>query len=163
MFAHGDHRHVVVGPFKEFLYCGLYRLNVVEPLTGAEWNFLPPTVRVYFDWTCTLIHHYCLLLQVKKTQIDRSKAEDWASGKSDAQILALYDSGARRLPCVRLECIKFDSTLYEDIVRALESRDEPPAVRLAATVWEEARSCIESSGSDSGETSTQPSGKRKRT
>lgn len=38
--------------------------------------------------------------------------------KTRPQVLAMYNSGELRAPCVRLQCLKFDTTFYHELVRA---------------------------------------------
>ena len=38
--------------------------------------------------------------------------------KSTPQVLAMYNSGELRAPCVRLQCLEFDTAFYHELVRA---------------------------------------------
>ena len=50
-----------------------------------------------------------------ETTVNKEKSDQL---KSAAQVLAMYNSGELRAPCVRLQCIGFDSTFYQELVRA---------------------------------------------
>ena len=54
-------------------------------------------------------------LTYSETTVNKEKSDQL---KSAAQVLAMYNCGQLRAPCVRLQCIGFDSTFYQELVRA---------------------------------------------
>ncbi|PIL31620.1 hypothetical protein GSI_06322 [Ganoderma sinense ZZ0214-1] len=95
----GDHRHVFVGAGKLLLYCGWYHVLRVEPLTKDEWGNLPDKVKTTYS----------------ETTVNKEKSDRF---KSTPQVLAMYNSGELRAPCVRLQCLEFDTAFYHELVRA---------------------------------------------
>ncbi|KAI0361243.1 hypothetical protein OH77DRAFT_1492336 [Trametes cingulata] len=96
-FNEGDYRHAFVGTGKHLIYCGWYHVIRVDPLTLEEWATLPPK-STYSETTM--------------------KKEKNKELKSAQQVLAMYNSGELRAPCVRLQCVKFDTAFYQELVRA---------------------------------------------
>ncbi|EIW64423.1 uncharacterized protein TRAVEDRAFT_158665 [Trametes versicolor FP-101664 SS1] len=95
----GDYRHVFVGAGKHFLYCGWYHVLRVEPLTKEEWETLPPKVKQTYS----------------ETTVSKEKS---AELKSVQQVLRMYNEGVLRAPCVRLQCVEFDTAFYQELARA---------------------------------------------
>ncbi|TBU46123.1 hypothetical protein BD309DRAFT_989088 [Dichomitus squalens] len=95
----GEYRHVFVGAGKLFLYCGWYHVLRVDALTEDEWGTLPDKVKSTYSETT-----------VNKEKSDRLQ--------SAGQVLAMYNSGELRAPCVRLQCVGFDTAFYQELVRA---------------------------------------------
>ncbi|KAI1793896.1 hypothetical protein LXA43DRAFT_971553 [Ganoderma leucocontextum] len=110
----GEYRHVFVGAGKLLVYCGWYHVLRVEALTKDEWETLPDKVKTTYSETT-----------VNKEKSDRLK--------STPQVLAMYNSGELCAPCVRLQCMKFDTAFYHELVRANDQffvnkpRPGPPA------------------------------------
>ncbi|KAI0639748.1 hypothetical protein C8Q77DRAFT_84355 [Trametes polyzona] len=101
LFIEGEHRHVFVGTGKHFLYCGWYHVVRVEALSKEEWGTLPPKVKRTYS----------------ETTMNKEKS---SAIRSADQALAMYDSGELRAPCVRLQCVQFDTAFYQELVRANE-------------------------------------------
>ncbi|KAI0746677.1 hypothetical protein C8Q80DRAFT_1176666 [Daedaleopsis nitida] len=97
LFQSGDCRHLLVGVGCHYQYCGWYRITVTEPLTPDEWCLLPPTV--------------------KRTQLEKTRPsgydQPYPDGLTEAELVTEFSTGTRRLPCVRLECLKFDTEFYQ--------------------------------------------------
>ncbi|KAI9058843.1 hypothetical protein FKP32DRAFT_1581536 [Trametes sanguinea] len=98
-FNDGECRHVFVGAGKGFVYCGYYHALRVERLTKEEWATLPSKVRTTYAATTVL----------------KEKTKEL---RSPQRVLAMYDAGELRAPCVRLQCIEFDTAFYQELVRA---------------------------------------------
>ncbi|KAI0361242.1 hypothetical protein OH77DRAFT_1443459 [Trametes cingulata] len=99
LFREGAYRHLFVGDKQGLVYCGWYHITRVEPLTKEEWATLPAQVRTIY---------------AKATVREESLHE----GNGPQNVLGMYDSGERRAPCVRLQCVKFDTAFYQELVRA---------------------------------------------
>ncbi|KAI8980669.1 hypothetical protein BD414DRAFT_492913 [Trametes punicea] len=118
LFNEGDYRHVFVGAGKHLVYCGWYHVFRVEPLTKEEWATLPPRVQLTYS----------------ETTLNKEKTREF---RSVHQVLALYNSGELRAPCVRLQCVAFDTAFYQELVRANDQffenkpRPVPPPVGAA--------------------------------
>ncbi|KAI9058841.1 hypothetical protein FKP32DRAFT_1549455, partial [Trametes sanguinea] len=114
LFNEGEYRHVFVGAGKHFLYCGWYHVLRVEPLTKEEWGTLPPKVQSTYA----------------ATTVNKEKSKRFTSQQT---VLAMYNSGELRAPCVRLQCVGFDTAFYQELVRANDRhfahrpRPMPPA------------------------------------
>ncbi len=114
----GDYRHVFVGAGKYFLYCGWYHVLRVEPLTKEEWDTLPPKVRHYVICLRDLNADRALT-QVKHTYSETTVSKEKSSElKSAQQVLRMYNEGVLRAPCVRLQCVEFDTAFYQELARA---------------------------------------------
>ncbi|CDO76625.1 hypothetical protein BN946_scf184868.g39 [Trametes cinnabarina] len=140
LFNNGEYRHVFVGAGKHFVYCGWYHVLRVERLTQDEWTTLPPKVRTNVCSGLLSVLHAdadspnSLATQVQttysQTTVNKEKSNDF---KSAQHVLAMYNAGELRAPCVRLQCVGFDTAFYQELVRANdryfehEPRPMPPA------------------------------------
>ncbi|KAI0961811.1 hypothetical protein AcW1_000790 [Taiwanofungus camphoratus] len=97
------HQHVFVGLGKVLTYCGVYEVERVNPLLQEEWETLPEKVK----------HTYSETTATKEKRMKHGTAKD---------IREKYDSGELLAPCVRLRCVKFDMTFYEELVAANRRR-----------------------------------------
>lgn len=114
----GDYRHVFVGAGKHFLYCGWYHVLRVEPLTKEEWETLPPKVR-HIVICLRDSNAERALAQVKHTYSETTMSKEKSAGlKSVQQVLRMYNEGVLRAPCVRLQCVEFDTAFYQELARA---------------------------------------------
>ncbi|PFH54588.1 hypothetical protein AMATHDRAFT_52223 [Amanita thiersii Skay4041] len=102
-FLEPQNYHVFVGLLKDvsykrrqYSYVGVYRAVRVQPLTVDEWNTLSESV--------------------KTTYVSRTKEKVNHNG-SLAQMRTAYDGGELAVPCVKLECIDFDNTLFTSLVQ----------------------------------------------
>ncbi|KAH9898057.1 hypothetical protein C8Q73DRAFT_640932 [Cubamyces lactineus] len=111
LFNTGVHRHVFVGAGKHFVYCGWYLVLRVEPLTKDEWSTLPPKVQGTYS----------------ETTVNKEHSKELRSAE---QVLGMYKAGTLRAPCVRLQCVGFDTEFYRKLVRAndlfFENKPRPP-------------------------------------
>ncbi|KAF8898617.1 hypothetical protein BD779DRAFT_1484828 [Infundibulicybe gibba] len=82
---------------RRYLYMGMYSALRVEPLNVAEWNSLASNVK----------HIYA----------SRTK-EKAADPRSVDEILTAYNTGELCVPCVRLQCVDFDETLFAALLHA---------------------------------------------
>ncbi|OSD03623.1 hypothetical protein PYCCODRAFT_240508 [Trametes coccinea BRFM310] len=134
LFNDGEYRHVFVGAGKHFVYCGWYHVLRVERLTKEEWGTLPPKVRKRVFSDSLFDDANALLPQVQSTYaattMNKEKSKEF---KSSQHVLAMYNAGELRAPCVRLQCIGFDTAFYQELVRANDQyfehkpRPLPPA------------------------------------
>ncbi|KAI0331928.1 hypothetical protein GY45DRAFT_1299868 [Cubamyces sp. BRFM 1775] len=111
LFNTGVHRHVFVGAGKHFVYCGWYLVLRVEPLTKDEWSTLPLKVQGTYS----------------ETTVNKEHSKELRSAE---QVLGMYNAGTLRAPCVRLQCVAFDTEFYQKLVRAndqfFENKPRPP-------------------------------------
>ncbi|KAI9058845.1 hypothetical protein FKP32DRAFT_1231163 [Trametes sanguinea] len=99
LFNDGEYRHVFVGAGKHLIYCGWYHALRVERLTKEEWTTLPQKVQTAYA----------------TTTVNKEKSMEL---KSRHHALAMYNTGKLRAPCVRLQCVGFDTAFYQQLVRA---------------------------------------------
>ncbi|KAJ8494620.1 hypothetical protein ONZ51_g2201 [Trametes cubensis] len=144
LFNTGVHRHVFVGAGKHFVYCGWYLVLRVEPLTKDEWSTLPPKVRNYMC-SSTLVRVPVSAststsdanaspspsTQVQGTYSETTVNKEHSNElRSAEQVLGMYNAGTLRAPCVRLQCVGFDTEFYRKLVRAndlfFENKPRPP-------------------------------------
>ncbi|KAL4069572.1 hypothetical protein J3A83DRAFT_3586736 [Scleroderma citrinum] len=91
-FCTPETHHLFVGVARgQYMLMGLYEATRVEPLTTEEWKALP------FD------------MQVKYSETTQRKNKD--PRPVDA-IRRAYNNGGLRVPCVKLNCLDFNETLY---------------------------------------------------
>ncbi|KAI0673479.1 hypothetical protein C8Q78DRAFT_627832 [Trametes maxima] len=126
----GDYRHVFVGAGKHLIYCGWYHVLRVEPLTKDEWETLPAKVKSTYS----------------ETTMSKEKNREL---KSAQNVLRMYNSGELRAPCVRLQCVKFDTEFYHELVRAndqfFEHKPRPtPQTRSVGVKMSKRRKVIKS-------------------
>ncbi|KAI0715257.1 hypothetical protein C8Q76DRAFT_575349, partial [Earliella scabrosa] len=93
----GEKQHVFVGAGKFLLYCGLYHVQRVDPLTKEEWHALPLKVR-----------------KLSGAYVSTNKAL-WATISSAEQVFHMYEQGELRAPLVRLQCKEFDTAFYLEL------------------------------------------------
>ncbi|KAI0778526.1 hypothetical protein BD413DRAFT_110610 [Trametes elegans] len=115
-FNEGDLRHVFVGAGSHLQYCGWYRVLRVQPLTKEEWATLPQKVKETYSETTV------------------KKEKSTLSSMSKEQVLTMYNSGEHRAPCVRLQCIAFDTAFYQELVCANDKffEGKPPVLPPSA-------------------------------
>ncbi|OBZ79088.1 hypothetical protein A0H81_00906 [Grifola frondosa] len=100
---------------------GKHGIYLVERLTKEEWATLPDRVKeTYAD--CT---------------IEKEKSKNHGTRP---QVLAKYESGELRAPCVRLQCIEFRNAFYAELVEANkkffgdDSSPAPPSAKRRKTM-----------------------------
>ncbi|KAI0701684.1 hypothetical protein C8Q76DRAFT_756535 [Earliella scabrosa] len=97
---HSVQSHLFVGAGtgspEVYHYCGLYRITRTVDLTKDEWSALPNDTKHRF--------------------IDR--VSRLTPNMTRDSIRCLYNTGKRRMPCTRLECIEFNAETYRELVGA---------------------------------------------
>ncbi|KAK7058860.1 hypothetical protein VNI00_001484 [Paramarasmius palmivorus] len=193
-FLEEEYRHVFVGKKVagqsrlSMSYVGFYRCFRVEALTVDEWASLSTGVSVLAfthipELTPSQFRRGYSEITLSKTRANLKGAEHTGErATSTGNVEADYDSGAIRVPCVRIICIGYNTELAEGILSAsatlsssavVERRrtKRPRRRRLPRTIaptsidsdWDGDMSELSelSDSSDEGETSNSPAKKQK--
>ncbi|KAL4071041.1 hypothetical protein J3A83DRAFT_3345909 [Scleroderma citrinum] len=111
-FCTPETHHLFVGVARgQYMLMGLYEATRVEPLTTEEWKALP------FD------------MQVKYSETTQRKNKD--PRPVDA-IRRAYNNGGLRVPCVKLNCLDFNETLYRRL-RAIQKPSKSVLTKRGST------------------------------
>ncbi|KAI1798284.1 hypothetical protein LXA43DRAFT_979645 [Ganoderma leucocontextum] len=101
-FKQNDKRHVFTGTRGgPYYYCGYYRITNFGELTLDEWLSL-----THFHKT-RYVRSFCAGL------------EDWVhyGASSVDDVIGKIDRGLFRVPCVQLQCVRFDVEFYKELCR----------------------------------------------
>jgi len=88
---------------RRFKYLGTYRATRVEPLSVEEWHSLDLKMRMTYS----------------KTTKEKNK-----DLRSVERVMAAYEAGELRTPCVLLQCIGFDEALHAALVSGAAQSQE---------------------------------------
>ncbi|TFK41039.1 hypothetical protein BDQ12DRAFT_733378 [Crucibulum laeve] len=81
----------------DYMYLGFYKVTRVDPLSVKEWDEIPEGIKMTY---------------AKVTQEKTEKQ------RTAPQVLSAYKTGDISVPCVRLECIGFNTELYNALLVA---------------------------------------------